>query len=246
MVASNETIAKFYDDLSAKWWDRDGPQNIIHLLYDVTYSYIWKKMASLANNSLGPVRSFEDLKVLDIGCGGGILTERLAKDGVGVTGIDINENLINVAKDHAYLDSTIGNRLYYFAESIEQHANTNEEKYDVIFLNFVLTYVTDKESFIETCVKCLKPNGYMFVTNESKSWSSWLYYICLLHKVLGIFPEEYSYWESFIAADDLSLIFKNKGCTVEEVRGVYYNFWKDRYYWLPTASLDYVLCARKN
>uniref|UniRef100_A0A1Y1K593 3-demethylubiquinol 3-O-methyltransferase n=1 Tax=Photinus pyralis TaxID=7054 RepID=A0A1Y1K593_PHOPY len=232
-----EEITNLYNDLSEKWWSKEGGAKLMHISCDVIYPYMRSKIIGKAKDD---EKTLKDIKVLDIGCGGGIMTEKFAKDGALATGIDINDKVIEVAKWHASLDSTISDRLTYLVEPIEEHSKQNEGKYDVIILKYVLLHIVDQEKFMNHCIKCLKPNGSIFLCTVSKTWTSWLYYQLLWEKILRICPKEYYNWNMFTTPEDLSQIVLNNGCKIEEVRGSYHNRITRKYCWTQHHYLDYV------
>ncbi|KAB0800640.1 hypothetical protein PPYR_06380 [Photinus pyralis] len=120
------------------------------------------------------------LNVLEVGCGGGILSEMLVKLGCNLTAIDIAADLIEVAKEHASADP-VTSKIKYVFEPVEEHAKSNFEKYDIVVSTFVLEHVNDHDFFIQSCVRCLKKNGSIFISAISKSLLSWLIIIYWLN-----------------------------------------------------------------
>lgn len=145
--------------LAEGWWDEEGDLKALHSMNKlriqlVRDGLIFTKMADYKNPN-GP-RPLNGVKILDVGCGGGILSEPLARIGAEVTGIDPGQKLIDIARTHAAEDPTVSGKIKYVCESIEDHANSHKEKYDAVVASEVIEHVTSKEMFLESCSNVLK------------------------------------------------------------------------------------------
>ena len=243
-TSTKDKIETFYDDLSSQWWDGNGLPKVMHITHEVMYPYIKDKIIQNINLTNEQV-PFKNLNILDVGCGGGLLAERFAKDGATVTGIDINSKVITVAKEHSRLDSTIQNQITYLVESIEQHAE-KEVSYDVVTLQYVLLHISNQKEFLSNCIKCLKPKGIIILATMNKTWTSWLYYKIIEEKILNFFPGYVNDWRLFTTPEDLTEILNKNGCKVKEIRGAYFSCLSNWMYWVNHTSLEYVALAIKN
>lgn len=125
----------------------------------------------------------------------------MARTGCSVVGIDVNADLIEVAKEHAKLDTSLSN-LTYILEDVEDHCNNNPQKYDAIVSNFVLEHINEVELFLTSCMACLKPGGSIFVSTLGQTWLGWLAGIILPEYILGKIPRGAHDWKKFVAIED--------------------------------------------
>lgn len=196
----------------------------------------------------GQIRSpqvLNGLNILEVGCGGGILTEALARIHANVVGIDPGEKLINVAREHAKRDQKISPRIQYLMETVEEHAQNNVERYDAVVASEVLEHVNDKPAFLEHCIMALKPGGSIFVTTLNKTTASWLGGVVAAEYILKLVPEDTHDWEKFISPLDLQRILKTFNCTTVLVHGMSYEFWRNSWSWCKRMDINYAVQAVK-
>ncbi|KAK6636776.1 hypothetical protein RUM43_010439 [Polyplax serrata] len=151
------------------WWDEHGDLKALHSMNKLRIQLVrdgllYTKTGDIENPN-GP-RPLNGVKILDVGCGGGILSEPLARIGAEVTGIDPGQKLIEIARSHAAEDPTVSGKIKYLCESVEDHANTNKEKYDAVVASEVIEHVTSKELFLESCSNVLKSLEKLIVTYQ--------------------------------------------------------------------------------
>lgn len=206
---------------------------------DVRVPYIFNTLL-LAKN----VKSVENLKILDVGCGGGLLSEELANLGAIVDAIDPGSDSVEVARRHASLNPALIN-LTYIVTTIEEHAIENAEKYDVVVASEVVEHVTEKEMFLEACIKCLKPNGSLFITTFNKTIRSWIMGIMLIQEVLNIIPRGTHAWNKFISPDAIRRILEAHNCRTVDVQGISFNFLSRSWSQSSSTSTNYALHAKK-
>lgn len=132
-----------------KWWDLDGPMRALHTLNPLRIQLVRDGLANVGWKDANPGHPLEGVKILDVGCGGGILAEPLARIGASVTGLDMSPKLIELAKDHATLDPSLSGRLTYLNTSIEEYLRTNAGMYDAVVASEVLEHVADQELFLK-------------------------------------------------------------------------------------------------
>lgn len=181
--------------------------------------------------------------ILDVGCGGGILSEALAMLGANVVGIDPSEELIAAAKAHI---STQGDlKVEYYCELVEDHLIANSEKYDIVVASEVVEHVIDPKAFLKACVAALKPGGSLFVTTISKNWISWFCLIIMGEYVLSLLPQGTHTYDKFIDSSTVSEILNNFDCRTTKVTGLHYLFYKNAFKFSSSEILQYALHAVK-
>ncbi|EZA53649.1 ubiquinone biosynthesis O-methyltransferase, mitochondrial isoform X2 [Ooceraea biroi] len=212
-----------HSDWKHFWWDVDGKAKLLHAFNPVRLEFIRKGLADIDFESRNPTLPLNGIKIADIGCGGGILTEFLARAGAQVTGIDAATDLIDVAKEHVQLDPTISDRVNYFCTTIEEFSLNNKESYDAVVASEVVEHVTDPELFLKESVKILKPGGSIFVTTINKTLASWLGAIIIAEYIWKKIPCGTHHWSKFIAPDEIERILEKYDCKTNLIEGIVFN-----------------------
>ena len=184
----------------------------------------------------------KDISILDVGCGGGILTEPLARIGGHVTGLDANCDLIEKAKLRTKEKNL---KVDYLCSSIEKYACDNKEKHDAVVASEILEHVTQKKEFLEACVQCLKPGGSVFITTINKTPVANVLGIFVAENLLGLLPKGTHQYEKFIKPHNLEKILEDLNCKTVLVQGMFYNFVGNEWHWCSNDSINYALHAVK-
>ena len=200
-------IAKF-SELSAHWWDTQGELRTLHEINPLRLQYI-NDRAHLNGK-----------KVLDIGCGGGILAESMAKIGAQVTGIDMSESSIQVAKLHQYESGTDVDYLVTTAEAL---ATTHAGEFDVITCLEMLEHVPDPASIIAAAARLVKPGGQLFFSTINRTLKSYLFAIIGAEYVLKLIPKNTHDYAKFIRPSELADWMRAADLNVDEITGMAYN-----------------------
>ena len=198
---NKEEIEKF-SLIAEEWWDPEGKFKPLHKFNPIRIAYIKNNII----NSLGlknKKKPLENVKILDIGCGGGLLSEPLSRLGAKVVGIDASEKNIKVAKIHSKKNNL---NIKYFCASPEKFKT--EIKFDVILNMEIIEHVNDVEFFLKSCSKLLKKNGIMFVATLNKTLKSYLFAIIGAEYILRWLPIGTHEWEKFVKPMDLINILK--------------------------------------
>ncbi|XP_050348869.1 ubiquinone biosynthesis O-methyltransferase-like [Nymphalis io] len=202
-----------------EWWDTDGPIKLLHRLNDIRIPFIQEGLAqtSLEDNFSSVLKG---KTILDVGCGGGILSEGLAKLGANVIGIDASKELIEVAQYHSSKNKElIYNWPTYINTTIEEHAAIHSEKYDAVVASEIIEHVVEKELFLESCVHATKPNGKLFFTTPSKTRIAQFFVIFINETILNAIPKGTHQYDKFITPMELKSMLEMNNCMVESTRG---------------------------
>ncbi|MDC0664249.1 bifunctional 2-polyprenyl-6-hydroxyphenol methylase/3-demethylubiquinol 3-O-methyltransferase UbiG [Marinobacter sp. SS21] len=207
-VDRNE-VAKF-EALASRWWDPTSEFRPLHEINPLRLNYIDER-ASLAGK-----------KALDVGCGGGLVSEGMAQRGAHVTGIDMGEAPLSVAKLHG-LESGI--KVDYRQTTVEQLAADPEHagQYDVVTCLEMLEHVPDPASVISACARLLKPGGHLFVSTINRNPKSFLFAIVGAEYVLGMLPKGTHEWRKFIRPSEMSNYLRQAKLEIRELTGMTYN-----------------------
>lgn len=198
----------------------------------------------IEDQKIGTANVLEGMKILEVGCGAGILTEALGKLKAVVTALDPSEKLLTTARDHLRELENIN--VEYTCETIENHAQINKEKYDAVVASEVLEHVMDQKSFLTACVETLKPGGSIFITTFNKTQASWLAGIIAAEHVLNLVPRNTHDWNLFISPTEVEKILKDLNCSPVLVHGIRYEFWRNTCVWSSYTGVNYALHAVKN
>ncbi|KAK4878399.1 hypothetical protein RN001_010905 [Aquatica leii] len=222
---------KIFDYYSSVWWNPNGPARGLYRASNFLFKYIKEVTSKHGLTKKG-------LLVLDAGCGGGLLAEPLVRHGYEVTGVDVNQTLLEVAQKHAQLDPLLKN-LTYKLETIEDHAANNAAKYDIVVLTFVLQHIRHHEIILQNCAKLLKPGGLLFLTSAAKTYTSWFRISLLGAYCYKYVPIGSHNWYNFISARDVEEILKRSNCVVNETKGFYYSILSGNWDWYGNPDGGY-------
>ncbi|REL29758.1 bifunctional 2-polyprenyl-6-hydroxyphenol methylase/3-demethylubiquinol 3-O-methyltransferase UbiG [Thalassotalea euphylliae] len=225
-----EEIAKF-EQVASQWWDLTGDFKPLHQVNPLRRQFI-----------LQHVESVFDKQVLDVGCGGGILSESLAKLGAKVTGIDLGEEPLNVAKLHAL---ETGVDVNYEKIPAEQKALQCPEHFDVVTCMEMLEHVPDPASIIQACADMVKPNGYVFFSTLNKTVKSYLLAILAAEKVLKIVPDGTHDHDKFIRPSQLIGWAESSELKCIDATGIHYNPITENHKLGGSLDINYIICCQK-
>ena len=216
ITVNKKEIDKF-SKLASEWWDPNGKFKPLHRFNPVRLNYIKKSILDkLKKKSSG--KSLKNIKVLDIGCGGGLLCEPLSKLGAKVIGIDASERNIKIAKTHAKKSKL---KINYYCASPENFIS--KEKFDVVLNMEIVEHVEDVNLFLKESSKFLKKNGIMFIATLNKTLKSYIFAILGAEYILRWLPIGTHDWNMFISPDKLVKICEKNSLSLDEILGVKYN-----------------------
>ena len=222
---------KKFDDLAAKWWDPEGEFKPLHQINPLRVGFINERA------------NLEGIKVLDVGCGGGILAEALSKLGAQVTGIDASEQTIGVAQNHS---NAVGSDVSYYQTTIEEFiANKPEEKFDVITCLEMLEHVPSPGEIIKTCSTILKDDGDIFFSTINRNPRSYLFAIVGAEYILNLLPKGTHDYQKFIKPSELAKWIRDARLSQIETIGLSYNPITDNYWLGKDIQVNYMVHAKK-
>ncbi|XP_030742723.1 ubiquinone biosynthesis O-methyltransferase, mitochondrial [Echinops telfairi] len=231
--------------LAHKWWDEQGAYAPLHSMNDLRVPFIRDNLLKTLTEHQ-PGNPLSGMKILDIGCGGGLLTEPLGRLGASVTGIDPVDENIQTAQHHKSFDPILTKRIEYKACSLEAIVEENIETFDAIVASEVVEHVTDLETFIRCCCRVLKPGGSLFITTINKTQLSYALGIVFAEQIAGLVPKGTHTWEKFVSPEKLESILESNGLSVQTVAGMFYNPFSGYWHWSQNTSLNYAAHAVKS
>ncbi|MBI3703074.1 MAG: bifunctional 2-polyprenyl-6-hydroxyphenol methylase/3-demethylubiquinol 3-O-methyltransferase UbiG [Rhizobiales bacterium] len=230
-----------FSRLAADWWDPRGPMATLHKFNPVRVGYIRDQAAQRFDRDPKKLDCLKGLRMLDIGCAGGILSEPLARLGAQVVGADPAAENIAVASAHA---AESGITIDYRATTAEELAAAGE-RFDVVLAMEVVEHVVDVEAFVATCASMVKPGGLMVAATLNRTMKSFALAIVGAEYVLRWLPRGTHQWDKFVTPTELEAAFENAGLQVIGERGVIYNLFADRWQLSSDMDVNYMLAAER-
>ena len=236
---NKEEIEKF-SKIAEEWWDPEGKFKPLHKFNPIRISYIKENIINTfkINEKVEPLKN---IKILDIGCGGGLLSEPMSRLGADVTAIDASNKNINVAKLHA---KTVNLNINYICTSPEKFKP--KDKFDVILNMEIVEHVDDVNFFLKSCSNLLKKNGIMFVATLNKTLKSYVFAIVGAEYILRWLPIGTHDWEKFIKPDELTKILKKNNLELNRLDGMKFNIVTDKWRISSDKSINYIAKYIKN
>lgn len=219
-----------FDRLAARWWDPDGESRPLHDLNPVRLDYIAAR-APLAG-----------ARALDVGCGGGLLSEALAASGAEVVGIDLAPAVLAVARLHLHES---GLAVDYREVAAESLAAESPGRFDVVACMEMLEHVPDPASVIRACATLLKPGGALFLSTLNRTPKAFGAAILGAEYLLGLLPRGTHRYAQFLRPSEIATAIRGAGLVLEEVSGIAYNPFTRHARLTADVDVNYLMCARK-
>lgn len=227
----NQAEIEKFEKVASQWWDMSGDFKPLHQINPLRRQFIIQHIGEIFNK-----------KIIDVGCGGGILAESLAKLGAEVSGIDMGEEPLNVAKLHA-LESKV--KVNYYKTTAEENAQQYPAHYDVVTCMEMLEHVPDPSSIVKACSQMVKPGGYVFFSTLNKTIKSYLLAILAAEKVLKLVPDGTHDHEHFIKPSALIGWAAENDLKCIDTAGIHYNPVTENHKLTANLDVNYILCCQK-
>ncbi len=224
-----QEVAKF-EAMSTRWWDKEGEFKPLHDLNPARLAYIKQRADGLAGK-----------KVLDVGCGGGILSESMAHEGAEVTGIDMGDANLTIARMHLYES---GEQVDYKKMTVEELAEQQPGSFDVVTCLEMLEHVPDPASIIQACRKLVKPEGDVFFSTVNRNAKSYAMAILGAEYVLKLLPRGTHDYKKFIRPSELDQWIRNSGLNTRHISGMSYNPFTGHCTLSDDTDINYLVHAR--
>ena len=235
-----DEVARF-SRVAPQWWDPRGPMAALHKFNPVRLAYIRDRTAAHFGRDAKRLDSLAGLRLLDIGCGGGILSEPLARLGASVVGVDPSENNIAIAQQHA---AQSGLAIDYRNSTVEALAEAGE-RFDVVLAMEVVEHVTDVGLFVAPAAETVKPGGLLIVATFNRTAKSFALAIVGAEYILRWLPRGTPQWDKFVTPNELEIAIEQAGLQMIGETGVIYNLFADRWQLSADMDVNYMMVAEK-
>lgn len=233
----NEKEVNQFNQIADLWWDEKGPFKPLHVLNPCRLKFIKDHICNAFSRRSFDSLPLKGLRILDVGCGGGILCEPLARLGATVTGIDASPKAIMVAKSHAIKS---GLEITYYCATIESF---QESDFDVILALEIIEHVNKPDDFIKSCVKNLKKEGLFFISTINQTWRSYLEAIIGAEYILGWVPKGTHDWANFVSPAELAALLRECDMKFIDLKGFEYKPLKGKWILGESLSTNYIGCS---
>lgn len=221
-----QEIAKF-EAVASRWWDLEGEFKPLHRINPLRLNYIQQRADAVFGK-----------KILDVGCGGGILAESMAREGADVTGLDMGAEPLQVARLHSL---ETGIKVTYVQETVEQHANEHAGLYDIVTCMEMLEHVPDPRSVVLACAKLVKPGGHVFFSTINRNNKAWLMAVIGAEYVLKMVPKGTHDVKKFIRPSELIGWIDETPLRERHMIGLHYNPVTDHFKLAPNVDVNYMV-----
>jgi 2-polyprenyl-6-hydroxyphenyl methylase/3-demethylubiquinone-9 3-methyltransferase len=240
MSSVNKKEIEKFSNMADEWWDPHGKFKPLHKFNPIRIKYIKENIINHFNTK-NKNKPLSGVNILDIGCGGGLLSEPMCRLGANITGIDASIKNIKTAKFHAKKN---GLKINYICSSPEKLKIS--KKFDVILNMEIVEHVEDISFFLKSCSKLLNKNGLMFVATINKTLKSYVFAIVGAEYVLRWLPIGTHEWEKFVKPEELKKILTKNNLSLKKFDGMHFNIIKDEWSITKDLSVNYIAKFLKN
>ena len=241
MTTVNKDEIQKFSKIADEWWDVKGKFKPLHMFNPIRIKYIKDKCISHFKLDQNKVRPLSSLKILDIGCGGGLITEPMCRLGATVTGIDASNKNISVAKLHAKKN---GLKINYINTSPEK--KIIQKKFDIILNLEIIEHVENVDLFLESSSKLLNKNGIMFIATINRTFESYIKAIVGAEYILRWLPVGTHEWNKFLKPEEIQNKLKKLNCKNLNLDGFNYNLLSQEWKKSKDCSVNYIIVSKKN
>ena len=240
MNSINKKEIEKFSNMAAEWWDPEGKFKPLHKFNPIRIKYIKENIIKefKLKNKKYPLSG---INILDIGCGGGLLSEPMSRLGANVTAIDASNKNINIASLHAKKNNL---KINYLCSSPEKLKTA--KKFDVILNMEIVEHVEDVDFFLKSCANLLKKDGLMFVATINKTFKSYVFAIVGAEYILRWLPIGTHEWEKFVKPEELKSILIKNNLNLKKIDGMNFNILKDEWNVSKDLSVNYIAKFKKN
>ena len=231
-----------FSALAAEWWNPRGKMAPLHKFNPVRIGYVRDQAAQRFGRDPKKLDSMKGLRMLDIGCGGGLLSEPLSRLGASVTGVDPSETNIEAAKQHA---EQSGLAIDYRCTTAEALAEAGEQ-FDIVLAMEVVEHVADVPLFVQSCAAMVRPGGLMIAATLNRTLKSFALAIVGAEYILRWLPVGSHRWDKFVTPNELEIAMELGGLRVIASQGVIYNIIADRWQLSSDTDVNYMLVSEKS
>ena len=229
----------YYQRLAGEWWNRGGKFWPLHRLNELRVKYLKDQICTHFDLDASSDKPLAGLEILDIGCGGGILSESMAKLGARVIGIDVSPKSLQVANLH----STKQKLDIEYRESTAEQLASEEQQFDVVLNMEVIEHVVELPIFLHSCTRLLKAGGITFIATINRNPVSWLFAILGAEYILRWLPRGTHQWSKFVKPAELTRMINNNGLWVKATIGVRINPFTRHFSLTRTLLVNYMTTA---
>ena len=238
----NEDEVSHFSAIAEQWWDPAGKFRPLHKINPTRLAYIRENLLEHFSIDGAKPKPFAGLNIVDIGCGGGLLCEPMARLGAKITGIDASSRNIEIAKSHA---KTSNLKINYQTNTAEDLAAKNKQ-FDVVLNMEVVEHVNNVPLYLKSCAKLVKPNGLMFVSTINRTAKAFALAILGAEYVLNWLPKGTHSYDRFLTPQEISIMLERENMTIIDKKGVSYSPLKDQWRQSRDMDVNYMLIAKKN
>lgn len=237
----NQAEIDHFSRIAAEWWDPQGKFRPLHKFNPVRLAYIKEKICLAFDRDPVSAEPLKGLRILDIGCGGGLLSEPLARLGADMVSADASQTNIEVAKIHSKKSGVVIDYRCTTAEALAEAG----ESFDVVLNMEVVEHVADVHLFMQKCGMMVRPSGLMFLATLNRTWKAWGLAIIGAEYILRWLPKGTHHYEKFLTPDELKKELSSSGLSVIEETGITYNPLNDTWSRSQDMDVNYMLLARR-
>lgn len=239
-TVDRDEVARFAR-IAETWWEPEGEFRALHKINPVRLGFIRDRLAALFGRDIRATRPFAGLRLVDIGCGGGLVSEPLARLGFAVTGIDAGDEMLEVARGHA---AASGVTVDYRRATAEELAAAGET-FDAVLALEVVEHVADPALFLAAAARLVRPGGGLIAATINRTPKAFLFAVVGAEYLLRWLPRGTHRWDKFMRPSELAAGLRPHGIAVKEIAGITYNPLSDRWSLSPDIDVNYLLFAVK-